>query len=126
MPNHFEHWTQIRTPEQFDIYFDCIKEVASEAKAGLVQKDMVAGYEEFKQHYNVPVIELEIDELTINLSGESSNLYGLAAFLDDQEGLAFNRLNGGYTKTAENSTDLSIILDDLEELTSLWGWQLNK
>ena len=126
MSNHFEHWTQIRTPEQFDTYFDSIKEVATEAKAGLVLKDGVAGYQEFKQNYDVPVIELEIDELTINLSGESSNLYGLAAFLDDPDGLAFKRMDGGYTKTADDNTDLKIIIDDLEELTSLWGWQLNK
>ena len=125
MPNHFEHWTQMRTPEQFDVYFDCIKEVATEAKAGLVQKDHVAGYEEFKQNYTVPVIELEIDELTVKLSGESSNLYGLAAFLDDPDGLAFKRMDGGYTKTVDDNTSLQIIKDDLEELTSLWGWQLN-
>ena len=51
MPTMFEHWTQIRTPEQFAIYYDCIKEVAAEAKAGLVPMNNVAGLDGFKQLY---------------------------------------------------------------------------
>ena len=55
MPTMFEHWTQIRTPEQFAIYYNCIKEVAAEAKAGLVPMNNVAGLDGFKQLYRVPV-----------------------------------------------------------------------
>ena len=122
----FEHWTQIRTPEQFAIYYDCIKEVAAEAKAGLVPMNNVAGLDGFKQLYRVPVIECEIDGLSIRLSGESSDLYGLAAFLDDADGLAFTKVEAGFQKAVFDEDELKATIEDLEELTALWGWQLNK
>ena len=122
----FEHWTQIRTPEQFAIYYDFIKEVAAEAKAGLVPMNNVAGLDGFKQLYRVPVIECEIDGLSIRLSGESSDLYGLAAFLDDADGLAFTKVEAGFQKSTFDKDELKATIEDLEELTALWGWQLNK
>ena len=122
----FEHWTQIRTPEQFAIYYDFIKEVAAEAKAGLVPMNNVAGLDGFKQLYRVPVIECEIDALSIRLSGESSDLYGLAAFLDDADGLAFTKVEAGFQKSTFDKDELKATIEDLEELTALWGWQLNK
>ena len=126
MPTMFEHWTQIRTPEQFAIYYDCIKEVAAEAKAGLVPMKNVAGFDGFNQLYRVPIIECEVDGLSIRLSGEASDLYGLAAFLDDADGLAFTRVEAGFQKSTFDEDELKATIEDLEELTELWGWQLNK
>ena len=65
-----EHWVQIRTPEQFSIFYDCCQEVADLAKAKMAPmlKSKVDGFTDFKKSYEIPEIYLEVDNFMMTLS----------------------------------------------------------
>ena len=66
-----------------------------------------------------------MDNLRLTLSGAASDLYGLAAFLEDPKYFGFEKMDDGYVLHLENKKALSDVQEDLLELTETWGWQLN-
>ena len=122
-----EHWVQIRTPEQFAIFFNCCQEVADLAKAKMAPmlKSQVAGFTDFKSNYEIPELYLEVDSFTMTLSGTPCDLYGLSAFLEDPQFFGFEKMDGNYTLQLRSKKEVAEKQADLVQLTETWGWQLN-
>ena len=55
MPSFKEQWMPIRTPEQFQIFYETVKDVASAAKIKMVPT--VDGLDAFKEMYIMPSID---------------------------------------------------------------------
>ena len=62
MQDFKEHWVLLRTPEQFDIMYECCKDLAAQAKAPIVSKEAVAGFKEFKDNYVIPELTMLVDK----------------------------------------------------------------
>ena len=75
MQDFQEHWTLIRTPEQYSIFFDCCTEVADEAGAKMYPKlqNKVDGYSDFEKNYVIPELYLEVDKLRMTLTGKQND-----------------------------------------------------
>ena len=118
---------QVRTPEQFSIFYDCCQEVAELAKAKMAPmlKSKVDGFADFKKSYEIPEIYLEVDNLMMTLSGTPSDLYGLSAFLEDPKFFGFEKMEGNYTLQLQSKKAVAEVQADLVQLTETWGWQLN-
>ena len=125
MQDFKEHWVLLRTPEQFDILYECCQDLAQQAKAPILAKQAVPGLQEFKNNYTIPQLTMHVDKLKLTLSGTSQDMYGLAPFLNDTTYWEFKFMNGNFQTEVQSKTDMKIIQNDLVELTELWGWQLN-
>ena len=127
MQEFLEHWVQVRTPEQFAIFYQCCTEVAQAAKAKMdpPMESKVAGLADFKASYTIPEINLEVNNLRLSLTGTSSDLYGLGAFLEDPNFFGFHMTDEGYVLDCANKKEVKAMQADLVELTETWGWQLN-
>ena len=64
---------------------------------------------------------MEIDKLSLTLSGKSNDLYGLRDFLLDRAHFPFVFQDSTYYLEANDKKHLKQIKDDLIELTGLWG-----
>ena len=118
---------QVRTPEQFSIFYECCQEVANKAGSKMVPmlKSKVDGLADFKNGYEIPELFLEVEHLKMTLSGAPNDLYGLAAFLEDPKFFGFEKMESGYVLHLENKKAVAAMQADLVELTETWGWQLN-
>ena len=114
-----EHWVQIRTPEQFSIFYQCCQQVAEQAKSKMVpnMESKVDGLADFKKGYQIPELFLEVDNLWMTLSGAPSDLYGLAAFLEDPHFFGFEKMESNYVLYVENKKAVAAMQADLVELT---------
>ena len=120
-----EHWIKVRTPEQFNIMYGCAKQLATEANAPIVNYEAVSGLQEFQAGYTIPELNMEINKLSLTLTGKSDDMYGLRDFLLDRAHFPFQYQDGTYYLEATDKKHMKQIKDDLIELTGLWGWQLN-
>ena len=120
-----EHWIKVRTPEQFNIMYGCAKQLATEANAPIVSYEAVSGLQEFQAGYTIPELNMEINKLSLTLTGKSDDLYGLRDFLLDRAHFPFQFQDSAYYLEATDKKHMKQIKDDLIELTGLWGWQLN-
>ena len=127
MQEFTEHWVQVRTPEQFSIFYQCCTEVAQAARARMAPslESKVDGLAAFKANYTIPEINLEINNLRLILTGTSSDLYGLGMFLEDAKYFGFQMTDEGYVVNCANKKAVAEMQADLVELTETWGWQLN-
>ena len=101
-----EHWIQVRSPEQFEIMYGCAKELARLANAPIVSLEAVAGLQEFKAGYTIPELNMNIDKLTMTLSGTSNDLYGLRDFLLDRAHFPFVFQDSTYQLEANDKKHL--------------------
>ena len=115
-----EHWVQVRTPEQFSIFYKCCTEVAQQARSRMVPmlESKVEGLADFKRDYAIPELYLEVDNLRLTLSGAASDLYGFAAFLEDPQYFGFDKMDTGYVLHVENK---KAVADTHWVQTLFWG-----
>ena len=125
MQDFKEHWVLVRTPEQFDIMYECCKDLAAQAKAPIVSKEAVPGFKEFKDTYVMPQLTMLVDKMHLTLSATSQDLYGLSPFLNDPAYWSFTFMDGTFQTQVQSKQEMKRIQNDLMELTELWGWQLN-
>ena len=111
----------MRTPEQFQLFYNLVKEVASKAKIKFVSS--VEGLEAFQEKYQMPTISAAVEDKTITIGGERHNIWPLAEFLES-EALGF-KFYENHELTCNTDKEFAEIMSDLQELTSLYGWGLD-
>ena len=82
MPSFKEQWLPVRTPEQFQLFYNLVKEVASKAKIKFVGS--VEGLEAFQEKYQMPTISAAVEDKTVTIGGERRNIWPLSEFLDSE------------------------------------------
>ena len=122
MPSFKEQWLPVRTPEQFQLFYNLVKEVASKAKIKFVGS--VEGLEAFQEKYQMPTISAAVEDKTVTIGGERRNIWPLAEFLES-EALGF-KFYENHELTCNTDKEVADIMSDLQELTSLYGWGLDK
>ena len=123
MPSFKEQWMPIRTPEQFQIFYETVKDVASAAKIKMVPT--VDGLDAFKEMYIMPSIGVAVEDKTITITGERRDIWPLAEFFES-EMLGFTFFGESHTFTADSAKEVREKIADLKELTQLYGWGLDE